>query len=78
MYPKARAHELARFMALARRGQPYERPMVVEDLPGRPTPPQFLEAIKFQQRDHVERSIAYARKELGLGVRRAGLSPRGV
>ena len=69
MYPKARAHELARFMALAKRGQPYEKNMVVEDLQGRPTPPHFVEAIKFQQRDHMERSIAYARKELNLGVK---------
>jgi hypothetical protein len=56
-------------MALAKRGQPYEKNMVVEDLQGRPTPPHFLEAIRFQQRDHMERSIAYARKTLDLGVK---------
>lgn len=72
MYPKARAHELARFMALAKRGEPYGKNMVIEDLQGRPTPPHFLEAIRYQQREHVERSIAYARKELNLGVKGGG------
>ncbi len=43
--------------------------MVIEDLAGRSTPPQFLEAIRFQQREHMERSIDYARKVLDLGVR---------
>jgi len=69
LYPKARAADLARFMALARKGQPYDRNMVVEDLQGRSTPPHFVEAIQFQQREHMERSIDYARKTLDLGVR---------
>jgi sugar phosphate isomerase/epimerase len=69
MFPKARAAELARFLALARSGHPYEGNVVIEDLQGRPTPAHFLEAIRFQQKDHMERSIAYARKELNLGVR---------
>ncbi len=69
LYPKARATDLARFLSLAKRGQPYEKNMVIEDLAGRPTPPQFLEAIQFQQREHMERSIDYARKVLDLGVR---------
>lgn len=68
-YPEARAAEFARFLELAKKGQPYAGHMVVEDLQGRPTPAHFLEAIRFQQRDHMERSIAYARKELGLGAR---------
>jgi sugar phosphate isomerase/epimerase len=70
-YPKARAADVARFIALAKKGQPYDRPLVVEDLQGRPVPPHFLEAIKYQQRDHMERSIAYARKVLGLGLKSA-------
>jgi 3-oxoisoapionate decarboxylase len=68
-YPKARGAEFARFLALARKGEPYGKNQVVEDLQGRPTPAQFVEAIKHQQREHMERSIAYARKVLGLGVR---------
>jgi 3-oxoisoapionate decarboxylase len=69
MYPRARAADLARFLALAKSGHPYENHMVVEDLAGRQTPAPFVEAIKFQQRDHLERSVEYARKALDLGVR---------
>lgn len=69
LYPKARASELARFLALAKQGQPYDRPMVVEDLQGRPTPPHFLAAIQYQQREHMERSVDYAKKRLNLGRR---------
>ena len=72
IYPKARAADLARFLALARQGRPYERTMVIEDLPGRPVPEPFRAALQFQQREHVERSVAYGRKELGLGVRWRG------
>jgi hypothetical protein len=68
-YPKARAGELARFLALARQGAPYDKPMVVEDLPGRQTPAAFVEAIRHQQREHMERSLEYAKETLGLGVR---------
>jgi hypothetical protein len=57
-------------VALAKKGRPYERPIVIEDLQNRPIPPHFLTAIQFQQQEHMERSIAYARRELGLGVRR--------
>lgn len=69
MYPKARAGELARFLTLARKGVPYDKPMVVEDLAGRPVPDQFRAAIQYQQREHMERSLEYARKRLDLGVR---------
>jgi hypothetical protein len=69
MFPKARAADLARFMALAKKGQAYDKNMVVEDLAGRQTPPQFVEAVKFQQREHMERSIDYARKVLDLGIK---------
>jgi 3-oxoisoapionate decarboxylase len=68
-YPKARAAELARFVELAKRGSPYEKNMVVEDLPGRVTPPPFVAAIQFQQRQHMERSVEYAKKTLNLGSR---------
>ena len=69
LYPKARASELARFLALARKGQPYEGHVVNEDLQGRPLPEHFAAAIRYQQREHLERSVAYARKVLKLGVR---------
>ena len=68
-YPKARSADLARFLALAKKGRPYERTMVVEDIPGRKTPEAFLAAIQYQQREHMERSVEYAKKTLGLGIR---------
>ncbi|BDC48692.1 hypothetical protein F183_A10080 [Bryobacterales bacterium F-183] len=67
-YPKARAAELASFLAMAKRGKPYEKPMVVEDLPGRKTPEAFIPAIQHQQKEHMERSVAYAKQALGLGL----------
>lgn len=69
LYPKARARELARFLELARTGRPYEKNMVVEDLAGRPTPEHFLAAIQYQQREHLERSVEYAKRQLDLGIR---------
>lgn len=68
-YPQARAADFARFLALAKGGAPYERPMVVEDLQGRAIPEQFLAAIQFQQREHMERSVVYASNTLDLGRR---------
>lgn len=69
LYPKARSANFARFLALMKQGHPYEGHMVIEDLPGRQTPEYFASAIQFQQRDHMERSIEYAKKVLGLGNR---------
>ena len=68
-YAGARGRDLARFVALAKKGRPYESPMVIEDLPGRKTPDAFVGAIQYQQREHMERSVEYAKKVLGLGVR---------
>ncbi|HYZ83605.1 MAG TPA: TIM barrel protein [Bryobacteraceae bacterium] len=68
-YPKARASDMARFLALAKSGRPYEGHVVIEDLQNRPIPPQFLQAVQFQQQEHMERSVEYAKKTLGLGVR---------
>jgi sugar phosphate isomerase/epimerase len=71
-YPKARAFEFVQFLALAKRGGPYDKPIVLEDLPGRHVPEAFVAAIQYQQRDHMERSVAYAKKSLNLGVRWRG------
>jgi len=68
-YPDKRAASFARFLALAKSGHPYERDMVIEDIPGRATPPEFLAAVQYQQREHMERSVEYAKKTLDLGVR---------
>ena len=68
-YPKARAADFAKFLALAKRGEAYDKPMVIEDLAGVKTPPYYEAAIQHQQREHVERSLEYARKKLDLGRR---------
>src|SRR5262249_15160769 len=61
-----RAADLARFLALAKRGHPYEGHMVIEDVPGR-TPEAIAAALQYQQRDHMVRGLEYARKTLDLG-----------
>ena len=66
-----RASDLARFLALARQGHPYEGPMVIEDVPGK-TPEAYAAALQYQQRDHMEKGVEYARKTLGLGVKWRG------
>jgi hypothetical protein len=66
-YHGMRAHDLARFVALAKKGRPYELPMVIEDLPGVKAPEAFVAAIQYQQREHMERSVEYAKKTLNLG-----------
>jgi 3-oxoisoapionate decarboxylase len=63
-----RAGDLARFIALAKQGHPYEGHMVIEDVPGtRPEP--ISAALQFQQRDHMQRGVEYARKVLDCGVK---------
>ena len=71
MYPEMPARSLARFVALARHGtEAGIRPL--EQLTGGvtpSTPPELAERLRAQQRDHFERSVAYAKAELGLGER---------
>ena len=43
--------------------------MVIEDLQNSPVQKQFVEAVQYQQREHMERSVEYAKKTLDLGVR---------
>ena len=68
-WPDKKASSFARFLALAKSGHPYERDMVIEDAPGKTNKPEFAEALKYQQREHMERSVEYAKKTLDLGVR---------
>ncbi len=68
-YQRVRARDLARFLKLAREGRPYEGHVVIEDLQNQTVPPHFVEAVKYQQREHMERSIAYGKQQLGLGER---------
>jgi hypothetical protein len=68
-WPDARASDVARFLALAKRGHPYERDMVIEDVAGRSNIETFAAALAFQQQDHMERSVEYGKKTLDLGVK---------
>lgn len=67
-YGNLKASSVARFMALARKGQPYGKDMVIEDVAGRNTIEPFAAALQYQQREHMERSLDYAKKVLDLGV----------
>ncbi len=68
-YPAARSKDLARFLSLAKRGTPYDKPVVNEDLLGRRLPDYLIPAIQHQQLDHMQRSLEYAKKSLNLGRR---------
>ena len=61
-----RASDLARFLALAKHGRPFEGHMVIEDVPGKP-PDAIAAALLFQQQEHMRRGIEYARQTLDLG-----------
>lgn len=62
-FPRARAHEFARFVALAKQGQPHQIPA------GRPTGPASRELEQAQQKFDLEVSLRYCRETLGLGLR---------
>jgi len=66
-FPRARSRDLAHFMALARRGRPYDKAQVVADVPE--LRDRYMDALKIQQVEHMERSLNYCRKVLDLGVR---------
>ena len=68
-WPDARASDVARFLALAKNGHPYERDMVIEDVAGRSSIEPFAAALQYQQRDHMERSVEYGKKVLDLGIK---------
>jgi sugar phosphate isomerase/epimerase len=70
-FPKAKASEFARFVALAKAGHPFSGFMVVEDGVKEPLP-EFRAALREQQRVDLERSLEYAKKVLDVGVRWRG------
>jgi 3-oxoisoapionate decarboxylase len=65
-FPKARAAEFVRFVALAKQGHPFMGTMVIAG-PGKQAP-EIQAALKDQQRRDLERSVEYAQKNLGLGI----------
>jgi sugar phosphate isomerase/epimerase len=66
-FPKMPAAEFARFVRLAKSGHPFMGSMVIADVPG-PRAQAMTDALKEQQRLDLERSFAYARKILDIGV----------
>lgn len=62
-YPKARASDLAAFIAFAKQGKPYVAP------DGRPTGENTETLQQEQQRFDLERSLEYCREALGIGLR---------
>ena len=67
VFPDMAAADLARFIALAKRGHPFEGLMVMTDSMENP-PAEYVAALKEQQRKDLERSVLYAREKLGLGL----------
>jgi hypothetical protein len=67
-----KASTLARFLALAKTGHPYEREMVIEDVSGRSSIEPYAAALQYQQKDHMERSVEYGKKVLDLGIKWRG------
>jgi sugar phosphate isomerase/epimerase len=67
-FPKMPASEFARFAALAKKGHPFMGSMVIEDSPGK-KPSEYMDALKEQQRTDLGRSMEFAQKQLGIGVR---------
>lgn len=66
--PKTRAEKFARFAAIAKAGHPFGGFMVIAD--GLKDPPaEYKAALREQQRVDLERSLEYAKKKLGVGVR---------
>ncbi|HYP04797.1 MAG TPA: TIM barrel protein, partial [Bryobacteraceae bacterium] len=68
-FPRARSKDFSRFLALARRGRPYVKPHVEADVPE--LREKYMEALKQQQMEHMQASLQYCKKVLGLGVRAA-------
>jgi hypothetical protein len=69
-FPKTPAWEFARFLALAKSGRPFLGNMVIGQWSD--NSPILEAALKEQQRIDLERSLEYAKKKLGVGVRWRG------
>jgi len=66
-FPNMPAWEFARFVALAKSGRPFLGNMVIGQWSD--NAPALEAALKEQQRVDLERSLEYAKKELGVGSR---------
>jgi len=66
-FPRGRSRDFGRFLALARRGRPYDKPHLTADVPE--VRERYMDGLKIQQMDHMQRSLDYCRTTLNLGVR---------
>ncbi len=66
-FRRAGSRDLARFVALAKRGRPYDKPHITADV--NELRERYMDALKIQQLEHMQRSLDYCRKALHLGVR---------
>jgi 3-oxoisoapionate decarboxylase len=66
-FPGARSRDLARFLELARRGRPWNKPHLMADVPE--LRDRYMDALKIQQMAHMEQSLDYCRRVLDLGVK---------
>lgn len=69
-FAKTTAPDFARFVALAKKGRPFEGTMLTA--PRTDRLPEYEAALKEQQRLDLERSFDYASRVLGIGERRRG------
>src|SRR6266481_736852 len=66
-FPKLPAADFARYLALAKRGHPFMGTMMIAGTEKQPA--KYEAAITEQQRIDLERSLEYAKRTLGVGVR---------
>jgi sugar phosphate isomerase/epimerase len=66
-FPRGRSRDLSRFLALAKRGHAYDKPHLTADVPD--LRERYMDGLKVQQLDHMNRSLEYCRKVLDLGTR---------
>ncbi|MFN7933135.1 MAG: TIM barrel protein [Bryobacteraceae bacterium] len=69
-FPRARSRDLARFLALARKGKPYDKPHLLADVAE--VRDRYMDGLKVQQLEHMARSLEYCRQTLQLGQRWRG------
>lgn len=66
-FPAGRSRDLGRFLALARKGKPWDKPHLMADVAD--LRDRYMEGLKVQQLAHMEQSLEYCRKVLDLGER---------
>src|SRR6202158_851418 len=69
-FPHARSRDLGRFLSLAKRGRSYDKPHITAD--AGEFRERYMDALKVQQLEHMQRSLDYCRKSLNLGIRWRG------